>query len=148
GLYQAESGGLLLDGLDIRQLDIAEVRRQIGYVPQDIQLFSGTLRDNLVAGARQASDERILQVAELAGVQAFAQLHPQGYGLPVGERGQQLSGGQRQQVALARALLLDPPLLVFDEPTSAMDAGGEERLIQRLRPALPGKTLLLVTHRT
>lgn len=148
GLYEAESGGLLLDGLDIRQLDIAEVRRQIGYVPQDIQLFSGTLRDNLVAGARQVSDERILQVAELAGVQAFAQLHPQGYGMPVGERGQQLSGGQRQQVALARALLLDPALLVLDEPTSAMDAGGEERLIQRLRPALVGKTLLLVTHRT
>ena len=94
------------------------------------------------------SDERILQVAELAGVQAFAQLHPQGYGMPVGERGQQLSGGQRQQVALARALLLDPALLVLDEPTSAMDAGGEERLIQRLRPALVGKTLLLVTHRT
>lgn len=148
GLYQAESGCLLLDGLEIGQLDIADVRRQIGYVPQDIQLFSGTLRDNLVAGARQASDERILQVSELAGVQAFAQLHPQGYGLPVGERGQQLSGGQRQQVALARALLLDPPLLVLDEPTSAMDAGGEERLIQRLRPALTGKTLLLVTHRT
>ena len=148
GLYPAERGGLLLDGLDIEQLDIAEVRRQIGHVPQDIQLFSGTLRDNLVLGARQASDERIREVAELAGVQAFAQLHPQGYGLPVGERGQRLSGGQRQQVALARALLLDPPLLVLDEPTSAMDAASEERLIQRLLPVLQGKTLVLVTHRT
>lgn len=148
GLYPAERGGVLLDGLDIGQLDIAEVRRQIGHVPQDIQLFSGTLRDNLVLGARQASDERIREVAELAGVQAFAQLHPQGYGLPVGERGQRLSGGQRQQVALARALLLDPPLLVLDEPTSAMDAASEERLIQRLLPVLQGKTLVLVTHRT
>lgn len=148
GLYQAERGGLLLDGLEIGQLDIAGVRRQIGYVPQDIQLFNGTLRDNLLVGARQAGDERVLEVAELAGVHAFAQRHPRGYGLPVGERGQQLSGGQRQQVALARALLLDPPLLVLDEPTSALDAAGEERLIQRLGPALGGKTLVLVTHRT
>lgn len=147
GLYQPEKGSLLLDGLDLRQLDLVEVRRQVGYVPQDIQLFSGTLRDNLTTGARQVSDERMLQVAELTGVHGFAQQHPQGYDLPVGERGQQLSGGQRQQVALARALLLDPPLLVLDEPTSAMDAGSEERLIRQLGPLLADKTLVLVTHR-
>ena len=148
GLYQADGGSLLVDGLDIRQLDVAQLRQDIGYVPQDIQLLSGTLRDNLVSGARQVDDERVLQVAELAGVHAFAQLHPQGYDLQVGERGQQLSGGQRQSVALARALLLDPPLLLLDEPTSAMDTAGEERLKQRLSEVLRDKTLVLVTHRT
>ncbi len=148
GLYQADGGSLLVDGVDIRQLDVSDLRHNIGYVPQDIQLFSGSLRDNLVSGARYVDDERVLQAAELAGVHEFARLHPQGYELPVGERGQQLSGGQRQNVALARALLLDPPILLLDEPTSAMDNTGEERLKQRLQAVIADKTLLLVTHRT
>jgi ATP-binding cassette subfamily C protein LapB len=148
GLYQADAGSLLLDGLDIRQLDVSDLRHGIGYVPQDIQLLSGTLRDNLVSGARYVDDERVLEVAELAGVHEFAQRHPQGYELQVGERGQHLSGGQRQTVALARALLLDPPLLMLDEPTSALDSTSEERLKQRLVEVVRGKTLVLVTHRT
>lgn len=147
GLYQADAGSLLVDGVDIRQLDVSELRHNIGYVPQDIQLLSGTLRDNLVSGARYVEDERVLQAAELAGVHEFARLHPRGYELQVGERGQQLSGGQRQNVALARALLLDPPILLLDEPTSAMDNTGEERLKQRLSAVVANKTLLLVTHR-
>ena len=147
GLYQADDGNLLLDGIDIRQLDVSDLRHGIGYVPQDIQLVSGTLRDNLVSGARYVEDELVLQAAELAGVHEFARLHPQGYDLQVGERGQQLSGGQRQNVALARALLLDPPVLLLDEPTSAMDNTGEERLKQRLAAVITDKTLLLVTHR-
>ncbi|MBB1520588.1 type I secretion system permease/ATPase [Aquipseudomonas guryensis] len=148
GLYQADSGSLLVDGVDIRQLDVSDLRHNIGYVPQDIQLFSGSLRDNLVSGARYVEDSLVLHAAELAGVHEFARIHPQGYELPVGERGQQLSGGQRQNVALARALLLDPPILLLDEPTSAMDNSGEERLKQRLLPVIADKTLLLVTHRT
>lgn len=147
GLYQADGGSLLVDGIDIRQLDVSDLRHNIGYVPQDIQLFSGSLRDNLVSGARYVEDELVLQAAELAGVHEFARLHPQGYDLPVGERGQQLSGGQRQNVALARALLLDPPILLLDEPTSAMDNTGEERLKQRLAAVIVDKTVLLVTHR-
>ncbi len=147
GLYQADAGSLLVDGVDIRQLDVSELRHNIGYVPQDIQLLSGTLRDNLVSGARYVEDELVLQAAELAGVHEFARLHPQGYELQVGERGQQLSGGQRQNVALARALLLNPPILLLDEPTSAMDNTGEERLKQRLVAVLANKTLVLVTHR-
>ncbi|MDH4567857.1 type I secretion system permease/ATPase [Pseudomonas sp. BN414] len=147
GLYQADSGSLLVDGTDIRQLDVSELRHNVGYVPQDIQLFSGTLRDNLMSGARYVEDELVLQAAELSGVHEFARMHPQGYELQVGERGQNLSGGQRQNVALARALLLDPPILLLDEPTSSMDNPGEERLKERLSAVIANKTLLLVTHR-
>lgn len=147
GLYQPDGGSLLVDGIDVRQLDVSDLRHNIGYVPQDIQLFSGTLRDNLVSGARYVEDELVLQAAELAGVHEFARLHPKGYELQVGERGQNLSGGQRQNVALARALLLDPPILLLDEPTSAMDNTGEERLKQRLSAVIGTKTVLLVTHR-
>lgn len=147
GLYQPDEGSLLVDGVDIRQIDISEVRHNIGYVAQDIQLLAGTLRDNLISGARYVDDEMVLQAAELAGVHEFASLHPQGYELQVGERGQNLSGGQRQNVALARALLLDPPILLLDEPTSAMDNTGEERLKQRLHGVIEKKTMILVTHR-
>ena len=147
GLYQPDSGALLVDGVDIRQIDVSELRHNVGYVPQDIQLLAGTLRDNLVSGARYVEDEVVLQAAELAGVHEFARLHPQGYELQVGERGQNLSGGQRQNVALARALLLNPPILLLDEPTSAMDNTGEERLKQRLQAVVANKTVVLVTHR-
>ena len=147
GLYQPDSGALLVDGVDIRQIDVSELRHNVGYVPQDIQLLAGTLRDNLVSGARYVEDEVVLQAAELAGVHEFARLHPQGYELQVGERGQNLSGGQRQNVALARALLLNPPILLLDEPTSAMDNTGEERLKQRLQAVVENKTVVLLTHR-
>ncbi|SER97619.1 ATP-binding cassette, subfamily C, LapB [Pseudomonas sp. NFACC02] len=147
GLYQPDEGSLLVDGVDIRQIDVSELRHNIGYVAQDIQLLAGTLRDNLVSGARYVDDEMVLQAGELAGVHEFARLHPQGYELQVGERGQNLSGGQRQNVALARALLLDPPILLLDEPTSAMDNTGEERLKQRLQAVIEKKTVILVTHR-
>ncbi|WP_338505062.1 type I secretion system permease/ATPase [Pseudomonas trivialis] len=147
GLYQPDAGSLLVDGVDIRQIDVSELRHNIGYVAQDIQLLAGTLRDNLVSGARYVDDEMVLQAAELVGVHEFARLHPQGYELQVGERGQNLSGGQRQNVALARALLLNPPILLLDEPTSAMDNTGEERLKQRLQSVIENKTVILVTHR-
>ena len=147
GLYQQDEGSLLVDGVDIRQIDVSELRHNIGYVAQDSQLLAGTLRDNLVSGARYVDDETVLQAAELAGVHEFARLHPLGYDLQVGERGQNLSGGQRQNVALARALLLNPPILLLDEPTSAMDNTGEERLKQRLQAVIEKKTVILVTHR-
>lgn len=146
-LYQPSAGNILIDGIDSRQLDVNDLRHSIGYVPQDIQLFNGTLRDNLLCGARYIDDETMLRAAELAGVNDFARLHPDGYNLQVGERGSRLSGGQRQAVALARALLLDPPLLLLDEPTSSMDNTSEEKIKHALVPCIAGKTLLLVTHR-
>jgi ATP-binding cassette subfamily C protein LapB len=147
GLYEPDGGSITIDGTDLRQIDPADLRRNIGCVPQDVTLFTGTLRDNIVMGAAQADDATMLRAAELAGVEEFAARHPLGYDRPVGERGQALSGGQRQAVAIARALLGDPPILVLDEPTSAMDNAGENGLKARLTAELPGRTLLLVTHR-
>jgi ATP-binding cassette subfamily C protein LapB len=148
GLFEPSSGTILLDGTDIRQIDHADLRRNVGAVLQDVMLFQGSLRDNIAIGAPFADDEAVLLAARIAGVEAFASAHPQGFDLPVGERGERLSGGQRQAVAMARALLNDPPVLLLDEPTSAMDNGAESRLKEQLLKILPGRTLLLVTHRT
>jgi ATP-binding cassette, subfamily C, bacterial LapB len=147
GLYEPEQGAVLIDGTDLRQIDPADVRRHIGCVLQDVVLFRGTLRDNIALGAPYADDGAVLRAAQLAGVADFVARHPQGFDLDVGERGERLSGGQRQAVALARALLLEPPILLLDEPTSAMDNDAETRLKQRLGEVLAGRTLLLVTHR-
>jgi ATP-binding cassette subfamily C protein LapB len=147
GFYAPDEGQLLLDNLDLRQLDVADLRQQIGYVAHDLPLLAGSLRDNLTLGARYISDSRMLEVARITGVDELALRHPQGFDRPVGERGQMLSGGQRQAVLLARALLLDPPILLLDEPTSHMDNGSEDLLRQHLYRQMPGKTLLLVTHR-
>ncbi|WP_429416823.1 type I secretion system permease/ATPase [Pseudomonas plecoglossicida] len=148
GFHHPDEGQVLLDNLDLRQLDIADLRSQLGYVAHDLPLLAGSLRDNLTLGARHISDARMLEVAELTGVSELARQHPHGFERPVGERGQLLSGGQRQTVLLARALLLEPPILILDEPTSHMDNSSEEQLRQRLSAWVPGKTLLLVTHRT
>lgn len=148
GFYGPDEGQILLDGLDLRQLDVADLRQQIGYVAHDLPLLAGSLRDNLTLGARYVSDARMLEVAELTGVSDLARQHPQGFDRQVGERGQQLSGGQRQTVLLARALLLDPQILLLDEPTSAMDNTSEEVLRSRLHTWTQGKTLVLITHRS
>ncbi|WXL23993.1 type I secretion system permease/ATPase [Ectopseudomonas mendocina] len=145
--YTPSKGQILLDNLDLRQLDVADLRHQIGYVAHDLPLLSGTLRDNLTLGARYVSDARILEIAELTGVSELARQHPQGFDRPVGERGLLLSGGQRQAVLLARALLLSPPILLLDEPTSAMDNTSEDILRRKLETWSAGKTMLLVTHR-
>ncbi|WP_155943579.1 type I secretion system permease/ATPase [Zestomonas thermotolerans] len=147
GFYAPDEGQILIDNLDLRQLDVADLRSQIGYVAHDLPLLAGSLRDNLTLGARHVSDERMLEVAEITGVAELARQHPQGFDRPVGERGQLLSGGQRQAVLLARALLLDPPILLLDEPTSSMDNTSEEQLRARLQSCTQDKTLLLITHR-
>ncbi|WP_437881319.1 type I secretion system permease/ATPase [Pseudomonas sp. LRF_L74] len=145
--FSPGEGQLLLDGLDLRQLDVADLRHHIGYVAHDMPLLAGSLRDNLTLGARYVSDTRMLEVADLTGVSELARQHPQGFDRPVGERGQLLSGGQRQAVLMARALLLDPQILLLDEPTSAMDNASEDALRTRLHGIAQGKTLLLITHR-
>ncbi|MBP6615162.1 MAG: type I secretion system permease/ATPase, partial [Aquabacterium sp.] len=148
GLYQPTSGAILFDGIDMRQLDPADVRRNLGCVSQDITLFYGSLRENITFGMPHARDDAIVAAAETAGLNEFVQRHPQGFDMQVGERGELLSGGQRQGVGIARAVLHNAPLLLLDEPTSAMDFSTEAVVTQRMQAFTEGKTVVLVTHRT
>ena len=148
GLYRPTSGAVLVDGIDLRQLDPAELRRNIGYVPQDITLFYGSLRDNLTIAAPTADDAAVLRAAQVGGITDFVNSHPKGFDMTVGERGESLSGGQRQAVAIARAAINDPPILLMDEPTGSMDHSSEEEIKQQLSTFAVGKTLIVVTHRT
>ena len=147
GLYEPTGGMISIDGTDIRQIDPAESRRAVGYVPQDIMLFRGTIRDNITMGTHGVDDSFILRAAKIAGVEEFVKKHPMGFDMEVAEMGRGLSGGQRQCVAMARAVLLDPPLLVLDEPTSNMDNRTELRLRDSLSTIIKEKTLILITHR-
>jgi ATP-binding cassette, subfamily C, bacterial LapB len=148
GLYEPTGGEVLLDGVDVRQLDPADVRRNIAYVSQDVLLFHGSLRDNIAFGLPFADDAAIVAAADVAGLLEFVNRHPRGFDMPVGERGESLSGGQRQAVGIARAVLHNAPLLLLDEPSSAMDFSTEAHVTQRLAAFAQGKTVLLVTHRT
>jgi ATP-binding cassette subfamily C protein LapB len=148
GLYQPTSGAVLVDGIDIRQLDPAELRRNIGYVQQDTNLFFGTMRDNIALSSPHAEDEAIIQAARVGGIDEFIDQHPKGYDMAIGERGETLSGGQKQGVGIARAIINHPPILLFDEPTSAMDHSGEEVVKQRLKQEAAGKTMILISHRS
>lgn len=147
-LYEPDEGAVLVDGTDIRQIDPSDIRRAVGTVMQDVTLFQGTVRQNITMGHPQADDEMILKSAKLAGVHEFISRHPHGYDLQVGEKGATLSGGQRQSLGIARALLPNPPVLMFDEPTSSMDLNSERQFINRLKHYASDKTLILVTHRT
>lgn len=148
GLYQPSEGAVLLDGIDLRQMDPADVRRNIGYVSQDVTLFWGSLRENVTLGLPYADDSAIVGAAEVAGLSEFINRHPKGYDMPVGERGELLSGGQRQAVGIARAVLHNAPLLLLDEPTSAMDFSTEAHVTAKVSEFARGKTVVLVTHRT
>ncbi|WP_101048800.1 type I secretion system permease/ATPase [Macromonas nakdongensis] len=148
GLYRPTSGAVLVDGIDQRQLDPAELRRHIGYVQQDVMLFYGTLRENITLSAPLADDADVLKAATLGGILDLVNAHPQGFDMLVGERGESLSGGQRQGVAIARAVINDPSILLLDEPTASMDHSSEEDIKARLREFMPGKTVILVSHRT
>lgn len=147
GLYQPDSGAVLVDGIDTRQLDPAELRRNIGYVQQDTNLFFGTMKDNITLAAPHADDAAVIHAAHVGGIDEFINLHPKGYDMAIGERGETLSGGQKQGVGIARAVIHNPPILLLDEPTSAMDYSGEETVKQRLMAETAGKTLILISHR-
>lgn len=147
GLYAPTQGSILLDGLEIGQLDPAEVRKHSCYFPQNLYLFRGTLRENLLLANPQASDAQLLNAVELSGAYRLLRRHPMGFDLPVGERGENLSGGQRQAVGLARAVMHDGTIAILDDPTSEMDAGSENWVKDRLSKWLAGRTLLLITHR-
>jgi ATP-binding cassette, subfamily C, bacterial LapB len=146
-LYLPTEGSVYADGIDLRQIEPADVHHNVGLVAQDCKLFHGTLRDNLTIGIPQVSTERLLRVCRTTGLDTFIARHPNGMDMMLGEGGAGLSGGQRQLVALARSLLPEPPVLLMDEPTSAMDAQTETAFIAQLRQ-LPGKrTLVIATHR-
>jgi ATP-binding cassette subfamily C protein LapB len=147
GLYQPNSGQILIDGIDINQIDPADLRKNIGYVSQDIMLFRGTVKDNITYRATHASDSAMIRASNISGTSEFIKKHPKGYEMPIGERGQGLSGGQRQSIGIARAFLLNAPIMLMDEPSNAMDQITEANLLNNLEKALKGKTTLFITQK-
>lgn len=147
GLIEPAEGAILIDGVDIRQIDRSDLRRNIGVMLQETWLFSGTVKENLQMGFYEYDDAHLLDIARVSGVDDFVAAHPQGYDMELQERGEGLSGGQRQSINLARALLHDPGLLVLDEPTSAMDTATEKSVLGRLNGWVGERTLVVVTHR-
>jgi ATP-binding cassette subfamily C protein LapB len=148
GLYQPTEGSILIDGIDTRQIDPAELRRSVGYVQQDTHLFYGTMRDNLTISAQHADDAAVLAAAHVGGIDEFINAHPKGFDMLVGERGETLSGGQKQGVGIARAMINKPSILLLDEPTSAMDHSGEDAIKRRLAEATKNNTVVLISHRS
>jgi ATP-binding cassette subfamily C protein LapB len=146
-LYEPTSGSVQIDGSDVRQIDPGDLRRNVGAVQQSPQLFYGSVRHNITMGHETAPDRSVLRAAEMSGVLEFLKDSSAGLDTQVGERGDALSGGQRQAVAIARALLYDPPILVLDEPTASMDPASENRLLKRLSVLCEGKTTILITHK-
>lgn len=147
GIVEPTAGAVLLDGIDVRQVDPSDLRRNVGVMLQDTWLFSGSVRENVQVGYFEYSDEHILNICKIAGVDQFISKDPAGYDLQLRERGEGLSGGQRQSINLARAILHDPSVLILDEPTSSMDQATEAGVIEQLRAWSKGKTLIMITHR-
>ena len=147
GLYQPKEGAVKFGDVDIRQIPGADLRGRVGVLPQDVVLFYGSIRDNIALGDPTINDHLVLRAAALAGVADFLRNNPAGFAAQVGEQGRALSGGQRQAVALARALVRDPEVLILDEPTSNMDTDSELLLQKRLQAAMGGRTVVLITHR-
>jgi ATP-binding cassette subfamily C protein LapB len=147
GLYEAQEGSITYDGIDIKQIDPANLRKFVAYVSQDITLFSGTLKENVVYKYPQATTEQIIKVAKLTGIEEFVNRHPKGFDMNVGERGDGLSGGQKQAIALARALVVPTPIVLLDEPTNMMDNTTEKHFIQNLHEFVEDKTTIIVTHK-
>ena len=146
--YEPDAGAILVSGTDINQIDPTDLRRNMSYVPQEISLFSGTVRENIVLGTPLATDEAVLEAARVAGILDFLNTHPEGFDLEVGERGERLSGGQRQGIAIARAIINRAPILVLDEPTASIDNTAEMLFLKHFFEYAKNRTLLLVTHKT
>jgi len=147
GLIEPSEGSVLIDGVDLRQIDKSDVRRNIGVMLQDTWLFSGTIKENLQMGYYEYDDAHILKIAKTSGVDSFISNRQEGYDLELKENGEGLSGGQRQSINLARSLLHEPNLLILDEPTSSMDTATEKSVIESLKSWPAEKTILIVTHR-
>lgn len=146
-LYRPTSGRIYIDGIDITQIDPLYLRKRIILVPQEARLLYGTLRENLLLGAGGVSDEDLLEACKITGVTSIAARHPKGFDMPIGERGDTLSGGQRQAISLARAILCKPDVLLLDEPTSGMDVDSERLIMQALESIIKERTVIIVTHK-
>jgi ATP-binding cassette subfamily C protein LapB len=148
GLYKPTAGSLYLDGIDVSQIAPDFVREHIGYLPQDVRLFNGTLRDNLTLGLPSPSDVQILRAAGLTGLAHAIKNHPRGLELPIAEGGKGLSGGQRQLVGLTRLLLAQPTIMLLDEPTASLDGQLETLVMNHLfKEIAPESVLVVVTHK-
>jgi ATP-binding cassette subfamily B protein len=147
GLNRDYEGLIKIDGMDLREIDLDHLRSHIGVVPQENFLFSGTIRDNINAGRPNASFDKIVQAAQLAGAEEFIERLPQGYETPVEEGAANFSGGQRQRLAIARALIVDPPILILDEATSALDAESEAIVNANLLRIARNRTVIIISHR-
>jgi ABC-type bacteriocin/lantibiotic exporter with double-glycine peptidase domain len=147
GLYRPTAGRVLFDGTNVAHLPAAQLRAQIGCVPQDIQLFAGSVLDNIALGIAEKEQDRVAAAAKFVGAHDFIQRLPQGYDTVLGERGQGLSMGQRQLLCIARALIRNPRILILDEATSALDPASEEHLLRQLKGTLRGRTVIMITHR-
>ena len=148
GLYDAQGGSILIDGIDIRQFHPHELRRSVGFVGQDADLFFGTLRSNIIMGVPGATDEEMVAACKITGVDDFVTRHPSGFDMQVGERGNQLSGGQKHAVSLARIILLNPQIIFLDEPSGSMDLASERVLLNHLKNLKrEDQTLIVSTHR-
>ncbi len=145
--YDVDGGRILIDGIDVRRMDLTKLRSQIGYVEQDPFLFSGSVTDNIRFGNQEATREEIIEAAINANAHEFIVKMSDGYDTPVGERGGRLSGGERQRVAIARAILHDPRILILDEPTSALDLETEKKIQEALGRLMEGRTTLAIAHR-
>jgi ATP-binding cassette subfamily B multidrug efflux pump len=146
-LYDVTEGSLLVDGYDVRELPVDSVRKAVGFVPQEAFLFSESVRNNIAFGDIGASEAEVDAAARLAGLDTDIAEFPKGYDTMVGERGITLSGGQRQRATIARALLVDPPILILDDVLSAVDTETEERILTQLADVMKTRTTLLVSHR-
>jgi len=146
-VYDAEAGTVLVDGTPVRQIPLAGLRRNIGFVPQETFLFSATVRENIAFGTEQASDEQVREAAQAANIAADIESFPEKYGTMVGERGITLSGGQKQRTAIARALIRDPRILILDDALSSVDTYTEEKILNHLREIMQGRTTIFISHR-
>jgi subfamily B ATP-binding cassette protein MsbA len=142
-----KGGALKIDGLDVRQLTQDSLRQQIGIVPQESRLFGGTIRENILYGRLEASEEELIAAAKAANAHDFIMEMPDGYNTIVGERGVRLSGGQRQRVAIARAILKDPRILLLDEATSSLDNESEHLVQEALGRLMKNRTTVIIAHR-
>ena len=147
GLYTAQSGSIAVDGLELRQIDPVDLRRNIGYLPQEVKLFAGSLRDNLLMGTTAHDDESIFEALRFSGLNKLIESSPLGLDMEISDGGDGISIGQRQSLGLARLYLQDPRVVLLDEPTASLDQTLETNLVKRLESWLDGRTCIVATHR-